>query len=258
MAQTENNVRKSLTTCSVKVGHGDEWNELHQPASGRKKGGFICKLPALKNTPPTPVVSPTDKEEVLKRLQSEEGRIGSRKQLRELHELVKTVYNTRMDPFEWDLRQTVELHHRASISDHGAVQSDGEEHVELPAQNNDDDVGDGEVPGEMEYELDSMAAVRYEGATQASPFWIGKVRTLEKDEDGCIASIALHWYEPSGSHDVFDAPYYPSYHAGAKKSKKKPWTDEIVPLPSSSHFQASQKKRRIPSEVAKMLRGPGF
>lgn len=65
------------TTCSVKINSMDDWQALRMDGLHNGFGGFIKRTPDLCKTPPLKLKSPVNKSDVLKRLQSEETRIGS-------------------------------------------------------------------------------------------------------------------------------------------------------------------------------------
>ena len=61
--------------------------------------GFIRFAPDISRTPATIISCPTGREEVMKRVQSEEGRIGSRREINELMDIVHFVFQNRTDQF---------------------------------------------------------------------------------------------------------------------------------------------------------------
>lgn len=77
------------TEYHVKVKFKDDWRPIRTVNSIAR--GFLRSMPDLSRTPPTAVKCPTEKANVVKRIESEESRIPDQKRLRELYDLTNTI-----------------------------------------------------------------------------------------------------------------------------------------------------------------------
>jgi len=226
-------------TCHVKVNSTDNWENLRPVWDGEGYGGFLTTTPRLNKTPCTKLKCPTDHSQVLKRLKSEEVRIGSAAKMKELRDLVADVYETRQQPFHWDLRSVFERAHTQS-EERGVLEGN------LTG-------ADETVEGcELEYEINSFVAVRPEAQTATLPFWVGKINRLNKTSDGKVTSLVVHWYETVGNGDVYSSRYR-QMTTSRDKRKKTPWESEVCPDTVMVTFQGFTKKMKLSSEVSKKL-----
>lgn len=95
------------TCCHVKTASTDAWRPLVQQAD-RTVQGFLREVPDLSRTPHTSVKCPPNLENINKRFNSEEGRINSSEDMILLHELRDSVFETRKEPFHWNLDDCIE------------------------------------------------------------------------------------------------------------------------------------------------------
>lgn len=235
------------TTCDVKMNCDDEWEPLAAEGRTPHIGGFIRSAPNLSRTPPTILECPSNRREVLKRLDTEQSRIENREKLRQLYALVEEVYNTSEDNFHWDLNTCAETQHQAFLNN-------VEEEILPVAQVVDNRIGGGDGAGELDYDVNCFVAVRPEDVTPESPFWVGSIASITKNDNDQVTALNIHWYERGGTGSVYDTLYWPSYHDASSKKKRRPWRDDISPDTVLVSFEALTKRRRLPARVCAKLR----
>lgn len=96
------------TQCETKRFCNDAWTPLPTSTRGTILG-VLRFCPEYQNPPSTVIKCPEGKDEVIKRLSSEEGRINNCQKVLELHNLKDFVFSDRTDKFHWDLSTAIEL-----------------------------------------------------------------------------------------------------------------------------------------------------
>jgi len=187
----------------VRIGCKDSWGPLH--GSSSTPDGFAPFTPDLKKTPPTSSVCPPDRHQVNERLRSEETRVNSAAKMAELRNLRDEVYESREDPFHWNLHEAFELHgkHRTvgNVRSPSDADTDSDDGISTAA--------DTIVRTDLEYEVNDFIAVRGEDCTSEMPFWLAKVREIHKNPDGVIFDITVQWYEVYNGGDCLSGRYEP-------------------------------------------------
>lgn len=99
---------KRRTAIYVKKDCDDKWQKLYPSAKSTESGGILRACPNLAKTPPTNITCPDGLHEVNKRLWSEDERINDSDKMIALNDLRDFVFQSRTDPFHWDLELSVE------------------------------------------------------------------------------------------------------------------------------------------------------
>lgn len=97
---------------SVKKDADSSWQSLLPTNKDTGSNGILRSHPDLSLTPPLKITCPDGVNEINKRFCSEEERINDADKLIELHDLRDFVFQSREDPFHWDLEQCVETEHK--------------------------------------------------------------------------------------------------------------------------------------------------
>lgn len=222
------------TTCEVKRNSKDNWEKLRPDQSTNDFGGFLLGTPILKKTPATSHRCPPDKDEVVKRLVSEEVRIGDAQRMKELRDLVGTVYQNRTSKFHWDLTNTIETRRNRS------------EEVGVLQQKNDTT-----AVGQYVYKVNQFVAVRHSEPTEKVPFWLGRISKV-RITAGVITVLRVHWFEPSAGQDVYNSRY--------KQTNKTPhtkrftvWASEIPVESVMVTFDGLTSRNQISVETCKKI-----
>lgn len=71
------------------------------------KRGFVNRVSTLKDTPATVIACSQGKLEVMKRIESDEGRRDDRRKMSALSELRKEMFRVRAEHFQWDISNYV-------------------------------------------------------------------------------------------------------------------------------------------------------
>ena len=166
------------TKCLVKINSMDDWVPFRATQSDDGYNGFLKKLPDLSKTPGTTLTSPTDLNDIERRLSSEETRINSRDKMDALRALVQDVYTTKTEMFHWDVANSVESK-RVPSTELGILQT----------------AHDVEDSSEANYETNWFVAVRHDEPDDPSPFWLGKISSVKKNRDGKAVSLRVQWYD---------------------------------------------------------------
>ena len=124
------------TRCHVKRNSNEEWSPITSTEETNR--GVLRFCPNFRNIPSTVVTCPEGKDEVMKRLASEEGRVNSATKMRELHELKDSVFADRVDKPHWNLQNIVEmkalLSKKPPVSNEEEVPNDDEFQPSNPGQ----------------------------------------------------------------------------------------------------------------------------
>lgn len=223
-----------FTTCQVKRNSADNWSPLRPDVQGKEFSGFLQGRPDLRQTPKTMQKCPTDKNEVLKRLVSEESRIGDTKRMKSVTDLVDLVYQDRMSDFHWDLKNSVE-HKRTRSEEVGALQVNR----------------DATDTAQYTYKVNQFVAVKHEQSTDKEPFWIGRISRLKKT-DGKVTSLVVHWFEQSGGDDIYKARYKQTNKTPHGK-KFTPWSSDIPTESVMVTFDGLTSRKQISVETCKKI-----
>ena len=167
---------------------------------------------------------------------SEETRVESIEIMTQLQDLVKEVYETRSQPFHWDLKTDVETKTIPS-AERGILEPD----TDISAAN------------ELTYEVNSFVAVRHADAEDSNPFWIGKVSRVKKDGEGRIQSLRVQWFNTSRAGGDPYAPVYKSTNRTPHGIKFTIWTQEIDPQTLLVNFEGLKTDKRLSSETCKRI-----
>ncbi len=285
-----NDQSSSTATCMVKVNVKDDWEKLS--TSFLSKLPDLSKTPAtvIQNSNQNWLEKKT---KVTDRIESEEGRIRNPEKLGELKALRDSVFRSRKEKFHWDLSQCIELNRRADTTVSNGP-NDGQEitnetvdnEIEIGVQQTKTNPSNINLYAEercsqpsltthfegisnristnnntsgtgYSYEIGSYVAVLSKTADNTPSFWVGKVISTSKDNNGVVKTIFVHWHDPytRGSRTVnkFTDRYAPSYLNKGKKNEK-PWTNSIEPSVVVSNFESLLQTKRLPSSVQKHLR----
>lgn len=219
------------TGCSVKVGCRDEWKALETFSDA---SGFILFPPDLSRTPPTKTTSPTDLKEVNDRIRSEEHRINDRNRMKSLQELREHVYQSRLDPFHWNLDKCFERRGKYG----GAFVED----VVIDGDGQGPDTEDEDLPKQdLQYTLNYFVAVKGEGCTKEMPFWLGQILATSKDKEGATERLSIQWYEVYDNKDVWRGKYRPAKFGD--KGSRRLWQGIIHVNTVYAEFEKLTKKR---------------
>lgn len=225
------------TRCDVKAKSTDNWELLRSTPDDAQFRGFLIDKPDLRKTPSTKVRCPPNKDEVMKRLHSEEARIADRAKFASLHALVEDVYDSREDQFHWDLTNIVEFNVVRS-SEVGVL----EDHHGL---------NEG-VAGQLTYCIGSFVAVRHEDATDRVPFWVGKIMDLKKNKNGEVFQVNVQWFETGLGKDVYHSAYKPTNKYPHRKGFTA-WISDVEVQSIMVTFEGFTKRRQLSSEVVKQI-----
>ena len=201
--------------------------------------GFLHHLPVLSNTPAMETRPPTNREEVVKCMDSAEQRVRSVSDMKSLKGLLHQVYTKRAEVMHWNLESTFELNYRvgeANVEDQEDISVEEEEGTL-------DEGGQEEDPWiKFDYRSGTMVAVRTIHEEEA-PFWMTQVKHLSKDRK----KVHVLWYEAK-SKDKDSAPFYDTFKpiAGCE--------DTISVETIHLNFQSLTSTGQMKSYVAKGLR----
>lgn len=239
------------TKCDVKHRCDEQWRSLKNKDGSATS--FIIRLPNLHETPKTKTKQLTGREDVERRIKSEDTRINSPRKRAELEDLVEFVFTSREDPFHWDLSNCVEYIVKGRPSPPQPPASHGKRKVlhDVPESVE-------QIPvNRYEYDVGSFVAARTDTSKQSDPFWIGCVSQRKRNKDGHVIAISVRWYEPilqtgkGNARDIYNAKYKPAILPG---KQEKPWRDTI---PSDSvmwNFPKLTSKGCLPVLVQRKLR----
>lgn len=87
---------------------------------------------------------------------------------------------------------------------------------------------------DLEYHANEFVAVQGEGCTQQLPFWLGKIKKVNKTLDGVVTSLIVHWFEVYNGKGAFHGIYAPSY----LHKTKKPWAEVVLVDTVLTHFES--------------------
>ena len=227
--------RKYYTTsCSVKLKSMDDWQDLRPGWDRKSFGGFLTATPDLSKTPMVQLTSPPNKDEVMKRLASEETRINSSVKMQSLKALVEDIYVTRQQRMHWDLRKDIEQKHKAS-SEVGALQQTADN---LPVQ-------------DISYEPNTFVAVRHDEDGDNSPFWVGKISRVKNNDDN-TTTLRVQWYDVQDGSDVYTGKYTPSNRTPCRK-RFTAWTQDIDSNMVLVTFNGLTARSTIDGETVKVI-----
>ncbi len=239
------------TSCMVKVNVSEEWVQLNSGSRGGASG-FIKFVPDLRKTPPLEIVCPDGKEKVTECISAAESRIPSTEKVQQLLELRDSVFRPRSEPFHWDLQNSVEWNNSAVLRDD---ETDSDEEV-VENQNQQVQENDNTAHGEYTYELNSFVAVMANAEDDGTPFWIGKINKLHKNDGAVVTKITVHWFDVTDKSEIFNGKYYPSYtNEKTKRSSKRSLMKDDIPVDSVIiNFKCLTKQHRLPAMVSQHLR----
>jgi len=276
-------------SCLVKPSVQDEWSTL--PIT------FLKFPPDLTKTPPTAIDMSTEtilerKNEITKRLETEEVRVRDPAKMSSLTTLRDTIFRSRKEKFHWNLQTCIELRFVSSAHASGsnsiangsvandhvfnennnrveneqvplAVESSPLDEEDLisaqtfPVSSVEPSSSQAKTTGQYKYNVGSFVAVLCDSSDPQTSFWVGKILRVNTSSTGEIKTIHLHWYEPyrSGRNPVnlFLDKYAPSY-LNRREPKERPWTNDIDPSSVLVNFDSLLQNRRLPSSVQKHLR----
>lgn len=226
--------------CHVRSSCIEDWKPLKQPGANSATS-VLRFLPRLALTPPEVIKSPPDRDEFIKRIDSERGRIASEAKVRTLTRLGNDFFRDKSVPFHWDLDSIVE----ATASNVSRYNS--QDNATSPTH---------PVTSSRTYKYDvgSFAAVNTGIKGQGEKFWICKVADVNYDNSRKITSLSVHWYQHSGSTDVYTAKYKPSLLINDNGKNNNNWIDDISTDTILVSFQKLTNQNRLPSSVATYLR----
>lgn len=96
------------TQCLIKRQSRDEWTAIRNAPDESTQQGLLRFCPSLKNFPSTVIQCPDGKDDFIKRLASEEGRINDAQKMLDLEDLKEHVFRDRIDKAHWDLSNIIE------------------------------------------------------------------------------------------------------------------------------------------------------
>jgi len=224
------------TYCELKVNSMDDWQPFRPGWSGTGFGGFIVQTPDLNKTPSMVLKGPPNKEEVLKRLVSEETRINSVTAMKALRDLVDDVYTPKTEKFHWDTKADIEAK-RTSSSEVGILGAGAETAGSR----------------QLEYAPNEFVAIRHETEGDNTKFWIGKISRVTKSAAGETTKIKVQWFNKGLGQDEFDATYKPSVFRKGK-DKTRIWTQDVDVDSVIVKFEALTNKNKLSEETRNRLR----
>lgn len=237
------------TSCSARVACTDQWQSLRTVQD--VNGGFLSKVPNIRDTPRTLISLPPGKDEVSKRFQSEETRINSTAKLRELHEIRDHVFQVRKDIFHWNLESCLELSGRTVRERAAESNSDNEEdrvqaiEMEMPTEEL--------VRNDYDYEVNSYVAVNT-ADDDGAPFWVGKVVEKVVNAEGIVNELIVHWLQLDNGSDVYGGRYTLTFLQNGKRFRKRAWKTSVPADSVMVTFDSLTKKNRLPVRVQNQLR----
>ena len=223
------------TKCLVKVNSLDDWENLRPNWNGEGYGGFITDIPDLSKTPPVKLLCPPNKVEVLKRLDSEETRIGNLGKLHELKAFVEDIYMDQVKHCHWDVENDIEAK-RTSSTELGVLQRPEEG-----------------VRTELEYEENTFVAVRQDEPGCYDPFWVGKISRVVRSSNGKAEALVVQWFEHAPGGDTFNSKYKPSNKTPHGR-RFTSWTSEIDPRSVSVTFPRLVNRGYLCVDTKKKIR----
>lgn len=186
------------TSCMVKRSMKEDW----QPLRTTGDGGFLMHIPDLSKTPDYETNPPSNSDEVIKCLESVEGRVEDANKMRELRTMHKVVYTKRVEKLHWGLDTIVELNYKAKLlQDNNNIDEQTEEET-VTADENDENV---DCSPNYSYNSGSFVAVN---SSDKSPFWIAQVKAHDRKK----GTIKVLWYEgfqQNGRDDFYSNTYKP-------------------------------------------------
>lgn len=238
------------TTCLVRVGCNDDWEELPNKSGKNKPGkGFLLNCPNMEDTPPTTLFSPDNIGKVNKCLDASEERIGNPLKLHSLRCLRDEVYEDRVVPFQWNLQNSFEQNGLYRQVGPSAPELDEEEITE----NLDLELTDSCEPrSKYDYFPGEMVATRTNLATCL--FWLAEVIEVSRtDQSGIASFLKVRWLESEmNNSDIFSSKYRLSFII--QKGRKVPFIQVISVDTILVRFSSLKRDRKIAANDAKAIR----
>ena len=213
----------------------DDWQHFMPGWNGTGFGGFLLKTPDLRKTPVMKLKAPPNKDEVQKRLDSEETRISSAKHMKDLRDLVEDVYTDKTEKFHWDLSSDVEI--MLTVSSEVGI---------LGA------TADTDNASELVYKTNQFVAIRPDAEGDTNRFWIGKISKAHESAAGATRSLTVQWFEKGIGQDEFDAVYKPCTFRKGRKTTV--WTREVDVAAVLVTFDGLTNRKKLSEETRKRLR----
>ena len=238
------------TTVSVKKSVTDNLS-LYRPAGPHKGRGFLSTVPDLTKCPSYNTKALPNKNEILKRLNSEENRINSLARMTELRELCDLVYSgSREIGFHWprnciETLVPVESHRLTDSPNSTGETDDGSVHTDWDEEQ------------ELEYSPSEFVAVRtgdYCGdLDHRVPFWVGLISRVKLEETGKPAQLYLVWYEATKQRtSPYEASFRPC-HVLNNKKKRTPMKGRVFVNSVLVTFPTLTREGKLPVIVRKKI-----
>ena len=243
------------TSCFVKVADCEDFKE-----EIREGKGFLNFAPDLRATPSLAVVSPKNGTEVDKRLASVQGLMRRRRDVKDLQNLRRKVYRSRVQKFDWKLEQIPEMNGAYAPGEAKLASKGDEEGSDAGDEAEHADNGEYMDDALMDYAYTAgefVAVIDEEGDHLG--FWITRVKEVREGADGVAEELEVTWFESQKTRGRSN-PLDTRYEVATKKGKV--W-DGIVSVNSvcatcDSHtptgFLYASTKKAIHSSMAAYAR----
>ncbi len=243
--------------CMIRVNVTDDWFNIKELSGNGKIKSFTKFAPDLAKTPPLEIKCPDGIEKITECIEAAEARIPSVEKVEALLKLRDKVFKARSEEFHWDLGNSAEWSHTGLLRDDDNDLEDDEDIIQpAPSSIVNNITPETEAISDYRYDLNTFVAVKTEDKECDTPFWIAKVNQVHRNNENVITTLTVHWFDRSGSKDVFNCKYFPSYNNLRKKSvKTTPMKDEISVNSVLINFTSLTKLHRLPASVAQHLRG---
>ncbi len=239
-------------SCMIRVNVTDDWSDIKSFSARGTIQSFTKFAPDLTKTPPLQISCPDGKDKVTECVTAAESRIPSVQKVDELLSLRDKVFKERSEAFHWDLNQCVEMNPSGLLRDND-VNSDDELDAIGPAQSSTEDRN---VNSDYRYELNTFVALKADENENESPFWIAKVNKVHRNDENVISTLTIHWFDKTGTSDLYNCKYFPAYNnMGKKSTKRSPMKDEVSVNAVLINFEALTKQNRLTAAVSQYLRG---
>lgn len=281
-------VKPLLTKCFVKKQAVDQWQDMFKSDIGTNPRGILRYCPDLRKTPPLQIDCPDGKEQVTKRLISEEGRINNTEKMIELYELRDHIFSARTDAFHWNLDQSVEteacgmylngrVNSQILTSNFTVDEIDEDMHQTASSQVTAaprtqsacrENLIIAEPVSRQSYELGSFVIVHHNAPSNSNDrnIWVAQVVQVEHMENSEYAKkLKVHWFDRTAAsedgRDILQASFHPCYTPSPKSRKiskdslttrqyfNEPWCDVIDTDTVLVSFPSLTKRRCLPIAV---------